>query len=384
MSLWKRAKAEAERAETHANFLNRDPAQLHRELLHELDPHSQDYAARVTERLLQLAECQSASDLHLDAVASGYIVRLRVDGRLREIGMVPQSGQTSIAGRIKALAGLLTYRSDIPQEGRLTTEATRREARVVTLPTLHGERIVVRLVDAVRRQWQLADLGLNPQQRLAHENALSEQAGVLLFTGPVGAGKTTTAYASLRSLATAIITEGKVARPARCVVTLEDPIESEIVGVAQSQIDPNVGFDWSVGLKSLLRQDPEVVFIGEIRDAQTAQLAFRASMAGQLVLSTMHARSVCEGLLRLLDMHVPSQHLLSGLRLLTCQRLVCQPCDCGSGCQACDFTLVRGRHLTVEILPELRDQLARTVAAEDSDLAALQAAACAQGLVPIA
>ena len=333
-----------------------DPAEQLRYLTRGLDPLADDYAIRLTDRLLRLAVAQSASDIHLDSGADGYLLRFRIDGQLRELGWIAQGKQASVPARIKALAGMLTYRCDLPQEGRMKIEASSSEARVVTLPTLHGERIVIRLIAARQSEWQLSDLGLPPVQLRLHEQALSERSGVILFTGPVGSGKTTTSYAALRWISKA--------QPgiARCVVSLEDPIESEIAGVAQSQIDPSVGYDWAMGLRTLLRQDPDVIFIGEIRDASTAQLAFRASMTGQLVITTMHARSPCDALIRLTDMQVPSQHLLSSLRLLTCQRLVACDCDCQGGCAQCHYTRSRGRRLQCEILPPLERELARLLA----------------------
>lgn len=308
-------------------------------LMAQLDPHAAGYAVELVDRLLKLAEARKASDVHLDAAPSEIVLRLRVDGRLHELGRIPQGVQTNVAARLKSMAGLLTYRQDIPQEGRLTFGTPSREARVVTFPTLHGERTVLRMVSTASKAWQLEDLGLTPEQLDQYRSALAALSGVLLITGAVGAGKTTTAYACLRYLTRQLN---------RCVVTLEDPIESEIEGVAQSQIDPNVGFDWQTGLRSLLRQDPEAMFIGEIRDAHTAQVAFRASMSGQLVVTTMHARSVAEARMRLVDMQVPSQHLDYGLQLLTCQQLVPIACDCTGGCEKCGYTCQRGRRLSVE------------------------------------
>ena len=319
-------------------------------LLAQLDPAADNYAVELVERILQLAVARRASDVHLDAGHDGLILRLRVDGQLHEIGPVPQGKQASVAARLKSMAGLLTYRQDIPQEGRLIFGNPRREARVVTFPTLHGERTVLRVVAHQSDQWQLDGLGMSPAHLERHVTALSEASGVLLISGAVGAGKTTTAYAALRWLATQL---------SRCVATLEDPIECEVPGIAQSQIDPHVGFDWHTGLRSLLRQDPEVMFIGEIRDAHTAQVAFRASMSGQLVVTTMHARSVGEAWMRLLDMQVPSQHLVYGLRLLTCQQLVPRACSCETGCDACSFTGQLGRQLHLEMLPPLEGDFAR-------------------------
>ena len=355
-------------------------------VLQDLDSSTDDYATKISDRILELAVSCGASDVHLDATGAGYLLRLRMDGQLREIGAVPRGQQASISARLKSLAQLLSYRSDIPQEGRLIFGPMRREARVVTFPTLHGERIVIRIAPPRHTAWQLSDLGLNTAQKSLVERSLQSRAGVVLFSGPVGSGKTTSAYASLRW----IVSDKKACstveadRGHRCVVTLEDPIESEVPGTAQAQIDPSVGFEWSTGLRSLLRQDPEVIFIGEIRDAETAQLAFRASMAGQLVISTMHASSACEALTRLLDMQVPSQHLLSGLRLLTCQRLVRRRCpECEAGCERCQFSGFAGRMLLSECLPEPSGSLARAILSA-SEVRVLERAAQEQGFEPLA
>jgi general secretion pathway protein E len=153
------------------------------DLLLELNPASDDYATVLTDRVLQLAARHNASDIHLDAQPDGYLLRLRIDGNLREIGCLPRGVRTHLAGRIKSLAQLLTYRSDLPQEGRMTFGQPRREARVVTFPTLHGERVVIRLVATQERPWRLRDLGLNAEQLARHEQALRAQAGVVVITG---------------------------------------------------------------------------------------------------------------------------------------------------------------------------------------------------------
>lgn len=308
-----------------------------------LDPNSASYAVDLVDRILNLAIARRASDVHFDAGEAGIVIRFRVEGHLVELGRVPQGLQVNIAARLKSMAGMLTYRQDIPQEGRLTFGSPKREARVVTFPTLHGERTVLRMVSTTTKAWQVEDLGLSAAQVERHCEALAWASGVVLITGAVGAGKTTTAYACLRWLAR---------RLNRCVVTLEDPIECEIEGIAQSQIDPTVGFDWQCGLRSLLRQDPEAMFIGEIRDAHTAQVAFRASMSGQLVVTTMHSRSLREAWMRLLDMQVPSQHLVYGLRLMTCQQLLPLDCGCATGCDRCGYSGQLGRRLSVEMMPE--------------------------------
>lgn len=366
--MWKRSKAD-EPGEPVSDGRARDPWSMYQFIMQDVMPSEETYASQVCERMLQLARRQRASDIHLDARPDGFQFKIRVDGRLVDVGLIPHGQQVSIAARYKALAQLVTYRSDVPQEGRISEPGEVGEARLATFPTLHGERLVIRLSNTQERVTQLHDLGMSELQLAHYHHALQAAAGVLLITGPVGSGKTTAAYACLHHLCGDSAPE-EVAR-GRCVVTLEDPVEREIPGIAQAQIDPHSGFDWDMGLKALLRQDPDVLFVGEIRDAATAQAVFRASMAGQLVISTMHARSNAEALLRLLDLHVPSQHLVSGLRLMTNQRLVRRRCSCQTGCDRCYYEGYRGRTLLCEVLPEISFEIARLIT-HSGDLVELQ------------
>jgi general secretion pathway protein E len=422
--MWKRGKSEADNDAdgyfVHTAAQDADGETLEEvsaaALLRGLNVTSEDYARVVVDRIMGLASQLGASDLHLDATPQGHLVRLRIDGNLLELGVVPAGERTSIVSRLKALAGLVTYRSELPQEGRLELRHQQLEARLVTLPTMHGERIVVRFGGLVQRQWMVADLGLDADTESRFHTALASPAGVILITGPVGSGKTTTAYAACRTL----MAQGRQTRGrSRCVVTLEDPIECELPGVAQSQIEPHLGFDWSCGLKALLRQDPEVMLIGEVRDAETAQVAFRAAMTGQLVLSTMHARNLVDSLIRLIDLQVPSQHVLAGLQLTLCQRLIRRRCPvCATvpgneptsntpaagnslqaevpatvpadatgeriiGCEHCEYSGYSGRLLIAESLGELTDDLARAVCS-GAQASELQRLAIQAGMTPLA
>lgn len=336
----------------------------------DLNPRTDDYATRVVDRILQSAIKAGASDIHLAQLHQSIGVRLRVDGSLIEIGNVADGAGTSILGRLKALAGLITYRKDVPQEGRLkilqngSHNGPHIEARLGTLPTLHGERAVIRLTMGRSVAWLPEQLGL-PEPLLERlKSNLTNASGVILITGPAGSGKTTTAYAAVRQVL-------KATTP-RCIVTLEDPVESEIEGTSQSQIAPAVGFDWSAGLKALLRQDPEVMLVGEIRDPETATVVFQAAMTGQLVISTMHARSAADALRRLLDMNIPAHHLRSSLDLLVCQRLLPKNCRCidqqvdPTDCSTCNGTGRDGRLLIAEALPIIEGELARSLV-DDAD-----------------
>ena len=347
------------------------------------------YAASVVDRLLSAAQTIEASDIHIAKVGETLDVSWRIHGRLSHVGVLPDGEVASVLARLKALARLTTYRKDIPQEGRFVVADGKLEARLGTLPTLGGERAVIRLASNRVADWLPADLGFNSDllNRITQFQALS--SGVMLISGPAGAGKTTTAYACLRALQSQ-----HSAEHCRSLVSLEDPVESKLEGVWQSQVDPGKGFTWEAGLKALLRQDPDVLLVGEIRDSESAKVAFQAALTGQLVLTTMHARSCSDAIRRLLDFDVPANHLRSGLELLTCQMLRPGICDCARRklsasesweansereCATCNGTGIKGRSPLVEVLPPIEGQLANALI-EDADTATLHAAATALGM----
>jgi type II secretory ATPase GspE/PulE/Tfp pilus assembly ATPase PilB-like protein len=252
------------------------------------------------------------------------------------------------------LAELLTYRVDIPQEGRIQDSHALYGAdmRVSTFPTIHGEKAVVRLFDTAGRVLDLEQLGLSPDIERGLRTMLRERSGAVFLTGPSGSGKTTTIYACLRHLA-------REGAGGRHIVTIEDPVEQMIEGVSQSQARPGTEFDFARGLRSLLRQDPEVIMIGEVRDAQTASIAIEAALTGHLVFTTLHAGSACGVVGRLLDMGIEPYLLTSGLRGILNQRLVRRSCNVcrgpGAGtsaerCEGCGATGYRGRLLLAELL----------------------------------
>lgn len=330
----------------------------------DLNPKSDDYGIKVTDRLLSFAAEQGASDLHLDSLADGCAVRIRAKGKLSLLAEIPTVQNSQIIARIKSLAGLLTYRCDVPQEGRIALTSG-GDARVCTLPTLFGERLVIRFSVSQTEQWLLEDLGLPTTVLERLTQVLNAATGVVLITGPAGSGKTTTAYAALQKLAQA------AAADRRCLISLEDPIEQVITGVAQSQIQPSVGFDWTTGLKAILRQDPEVMLIGEIRDAATAKIVFQAATTGQLVVSTMHARSTADAVGRLLDMEIPKHQILSSLLLLLTQRLV-----------STNVSYRRDRILLVEELPKFESELREAILSDEGP-EQIEKAAILQGMKPM-
>lgn len=288
-----------------------------------LKPASDNYVPEIVSLILTEARKSRASDVHLAPSENALMMQWRIDGVLHSVGGFDKELAGRIVARLKVICGLLTYRTDVPQEGRVAREHSSSEVRVTTFPTLHGEKAAIRMFAESDSLQRLDELGL-PDAILSSVRAhLTATAGVLLWTGPSGSGKTTSVYACLRDI---------IAQSAggRCVMTLEDPIEVAIDGATQSQVRPSVGFDLTSGLRSLMRQDPDVILVGEIRDPATAEAAFQAALTGHLVLSTFHAGSVAEALARLLDMQIEPYLLRSGLRSIVCQRLLRRTCSkCG-------------------------------------------------------
>jgi type II secretory ATPase GspE/PulE/Tfp pilus assembly ATPase PilB-like protein len=289
--------------------------------LHGLDSASPAYATRFVDILLASARRQGASDVHLQPAPAGLELRWRVDGVLSPLGTFPAGAGANIVARLKVLAELLTYRTDVPQEGRIRTDDASMEVRVSTFPTLHGERAVLRLFNSHLLHRELRQLGLPSDVLSTLQALLMETSGAVLVVGPAGSGKTTTLYACLEEVI-------RTSTGARSVLTLEDPIEMAVPGASQSQVHAAAGFDMATALRSLLRQDPEVIMIGEIRDPATAEVALQASLTGQLVLSSFHAGSAAEAVGRLLDMGIEPYVLRSGLQAVLFQRLVRVLCSC--------------------------------------------------------
>ena len=288
---------------------------------------------------------RSASDVHFEPTPAGLDVRFRIDGVLLSVASLPQKLAANFVARLKVMADLLTYRVDVPQEGAVRPDVTIRGAdlRVSTFPTVHGEKAVVRVFDAAAELLDLEQLGLRPDLLQTLTGLLQERTGAVFLTGPSGSGKTTTIYACLRRLAR---------NGGRNIVSIEDPVERWVEGVSQSQALPGTEFDFARGLRSLLRQDPDVIMVGEIRDRETAAVAVEAALTGHLVFSTLHAGSACGVIGRLLDMGVEPYLLTSGLKAILNQRLLRQSCDdChGAGCDHCGRTGFRGRFLIAELL----------------------------------
>ncbi len=361
--------------------------------LETLDPSGPRHVTELVDTVLRHAREAEASDVHFQPSADGMEVRWRLDGVLHPAALLPAALAPNIVARLKVLAGLLTYRSDVPQEGRIRAHAGDAEMRVSTVPTLYGEKAVVRLFIGSGPRLRLDDLGLPAEIVATLRRLLDETSGAILLTGPAGSGKTTTIYACLREL---------VARAAgaRSIVTLEDPIEAEVRGAAQSQVNAAAGFDWATGLRSLVRQDPEVIMIGEIRDRATAEIAFQAALTGHLLLSTFHAGSAAGVISRLSDMGIEPFLLRSTVAAVVCQRLVRRLCDCAGessdpdvrlgltvdrvrlpvGCPRCRGTGYDGRIVLAEMLVPGRGELGRAILSR-GDTTHLESLAVRAGMI---
>ena len=312
---------------------------------------------------------------------------------------VPRSATAAAVSRIKIVSGLDIAERRRPQDGRakLTVDGLAVEARISTLPTLHGEKVVIRLLPRADKVPQLDHTGLTPSQRELLGAALVQSQGLVLITGPTGSGKTNTLYAAIQQVST----------PDRNIVTLEDPVEVQVAGITQVQVMPKSGLTFAAGLRSILRQDPDIVLVGEVRDQETAELAMQASMTGHLVLTTLHTNDAVAAITRLVDMGVEPFLVASALSLVVAQRLVRRPCAActadyvpapqtlallglrpqdladatpkrGRGCSECAGTGYRGRIGVFEVLPVTA--ALRQVLLSTPTEAAIGAAARANGM----
>jgi general secretion pathway protein E len=261
---------------------------------------------------------QGASDIHVEPYESALVVRMRVDGVLREMLRLPANVAAPVVSRIKVMARLDIAERRLPQDGRigLTLGGRVLDVRVSTLPSRQGERVVLRILDKEQAELGLADLGMPAELLATVREALAEPNGIVLVTGPTGSGKTTTLYSALRML-----NDGS-----RNILTVEDPIEYAVEGVGQTQVNTKVGMTFASGLRAILRQDPDIVMVGEIRDSETADIAVQASLTGHLVLSTVHTNDAVGAITRLKDLGVETFLLASSLRLVLAQRLVRRLC----------------------------------------------------------
>jgi general secretion pathway protein E len=290
------------------------------DLMHEL-PKAEDLLEkqddapiiRLLNALLSEAIKEDASDVHIETFEDRVAIRFRVDGILREVLVPPRILAPLIVSRIKVMAKLDIAEKRLPQDGRITLRIGGRavDVRVSTMPTSHGERAVLRILDKQNAHLDLAELGIEPNIEKQLRSLITKPHGIILVTGPTGSGKTTTLYAGLT-----ILNDKK-----RNILTVEDPIEYDLTGVGQTQVNTKINMTFARGLRAILRQDPDVVMVGEIRDLETAQIAIQASLTGHLVLSTLHTNSAIGAITRLDDMGVEPFLLSSSLSAVVAQRL---------------------------------------------------------------
>jgi type IV pilus assembly protein PilB len=357
---------------------------------------------RLVDMILADAVRQRASDVHVEVQRTDVRVRFRVDGLLRDVMTAPRNAAGSIVSRLKILSGLDIAERRRPQDGRarITVDGRAVDCRVSTLPSLHGEKVVLRLLARSQDLPPLRSVGLEPAQLDLLIRTLHQPQGLVLITGPTGSGKTSTLYGGIN----------EISSPDKNIVTLEDPIEIAVPGITQVGIHHKSGLTFAAGLRSILRQDPDVVLVGEIRDTETAKLALEASLTGHLVLSTLHTNDAVGAVTRLVDMGVEPFLVAGSLSLVVAQRLVRRPCSqCatadtpspdvlvllgltqediagatpmrGRGCQTCGGTGYRGRTAVYEMLPVTA--LLRSVLLAGGDEHAVAAAARAAGMISL-
>jgi len=276
---------------------------------------------RLVNSLLFRAVKERASDIHINPEERDLSVRYRIDGVLREVIRPPKRIQASMASRIKIMGGLNIAEKRLPQDGRIRIKIAGKDVdiRLSTVPTAHGERIVMRLLDKSNVLLDLGEIGFEPWQLKIMDQLITRSHGIVLVTGPTGSGKTTTLYAAIN----------KINSPDLNILTIEDPVEIPLRGVGQVQVNPKIELTFASGLRAFLRQDPDVVMVGEIRDLETAEIAIQASLTGHLVFSTIHTNDAAGAITRLADMGVQPFLVASSLVGVLAQRLVrvlCREC----------------------------------------------------------
>lgn len=261
---------------------------------------------------------EGASDIHIEPHTNAVVVRIRIDGQLAVIIEYPLNMHPSVISKLKLMSNLKIDESRIPQDGRINTWVGEKELdlRLSTLPTPIGEKAVMRVLDKSKKIPELKQLGIVGRNYQRFHDAITQPNGIILTSGPTGSGKTTTMYSALSFLN----------KPDVNIMTLEDPIENQMDGLNQSQVRPHIGYTFASGLRTALRQDPDIIMVGEIRDKETIDIAIEASLTGHLVLSTIHTNSAIETITRILNMKVPDFLLCASINLIIAQRLVRRLC----------------------------------------------------------
>jgi len=360
---------------------------------------------RALDDLLRLAVDQRATDLHIEPFAGALQVRLRIDGLLKSVPAPPMSMAKGLLSRLKIMAGLNITERRLPQDGRthINVGGSEIDLRVATMPTTHGESAVVRLLRKGSGLVSMTQIGLSPRDEKIIRSALQLPFGMIIVTGPTGSGKTTTLAASLAELN----------EPTRKILTIEDPVEYQIAGINQTQVHPSIGLTFASALRSFLRQDPDVIMVGEMRDAETAHMGVHAALTGHLVLTTLHTNTAAGAITRLVDMGIESFLLASSVKVIVGQRLVRTLCpDCKEahqlrcedltqdqryealgfhegdtvykaiGCEWCGFTGFRGRQGVFEVI-EVSAGIRQAIGPK-TDAAELEKVARGEGMTTMA
>ncbi|MCB5952534.1 GspE/PulE family protein [Enterococcus sp. BWT-B8] len=336
---------------------------------------------KLVNTLIHDAIDRRASDIHFDPQEKYLAVRIRTDGEMKELKILPKNIQSAVTSRLKIISSLDITEIRVPQDGRAMLKDGHKiiDLRVSVLPTIHGEKVVIRILDRSVGIRKLEDFKFNTQMLIEFRNLLKQPHGIILVTGPTGSGKSSTLYAAL----------GELNKPNVNIITVEDPVEYQLEGINQVAVNSSIGLSFASGLRSILRQDPNVVMVGEIRDGETAEIAIRASMTGHLVLSTLHTNGSVSTINRLVDMGVDTFLVANSLAGVLAQRLVrtiCSGCKIeetasaaeaafleenqlharrlakGKGCAKCGYTGYQGRMAVQELLtvtPELRRMITR-------------------------
>ena len=335
---------------------------------------------RMLNALLTQAARDGASDIHIEPYERHSSVRFRVDGTLREVVQPNRALHAALISRLKIMADLDIAEKRLPQDGRISLRIGTRavDVRVSTLPSAHGERAVLRLLDKSESKLNLEAVGMTGDTLTRFEHQITQPHGIILVTGPTGSGKTTTLYAAL----------ARMDAGSSNIMTVEDPIEYELQGIGQTQVNPKIDLDFAKALRAILRQDPDIIMIGEIRDYETAQIAIQASLTGHLVLATVHTNDSASTVTRMIDMGVEPFLLSSSLLGVLAQRLVRKLCPhcrvqangawSAKGCDQCGFTGYQGRTGVFELMV-VNDRIRELIHNRGNE-ADIRSAALAQGM----
>ena len=357
-----------------------------------LDLSDEAPVIRLLNSILSEAVKERASDIHVEPYERDLVIRFRIDGILYEKLAPPRVIQEALISRVKIMAGLNIAEKRLPQDGRIRIVVAGHDVdiRVSIIPTFYGERAVLRLLDKKKGALSLADIGLDVGGVRVMERLLNRNNGIILVTGPTGSGKSTTLYAALN----------RINSSEKNIITIEDPVEYQIKGIGQIQVNPKIDLTFATGLRSILRQDPDIVMVGEIRDSETAEIAIQASLTGHLVLSTLHTNDAPSAITRLMDMGIEPFMIASSLAAVVAQRLVRVICpNCreeyrpferyegvtlpdklyrGCGCDKCFGLGVGGRTAIYEIM--LVDQEVRSMIVRRAHAGEIREYALSQGM----